>query len=582
MLKKSCSLNENCSPVNSEDCTLSPGKTDPDAAGESHNRLGGNRKTVSVIQPVRPVSKQKVGAYARVSKGSENQKTSIDYQCKHFASLAAEHSDWEFAGVYIDVISGTKMETRPELNRMLNDCAQGRINLVLTKSISRFARNTTDLLEMVRKLTATGTDIVFERENLDTRIMGSELLLSILASLAEDESHNISSNCRWGIQKRFRDGTYRTSSAPYGYDLRDGTYVLNHSEAETVREIFTRTIEGDSMTTIADDLNRRSVPTKHTGQLRLGEAVHAQWTIRSIRAVLRNVVYIGNMVLQKVYTDNSFKKRRNNGMYPKYYLENHHAPIISYADFETVQAILDARRTGNTGAKKRYPFSGKLICQACGSPLYRDRKSTGRIYWVCREHRKKASNCPLPSIPEDTIWSSFETLLNRMKEDDTTIRTYISDLKEDDREKNKEKLEALEARLHLIDRQLSINGTWNQVMQCHADRIMRQNELQVERIEIKSLLERMTDKRIQQANELLSLVHGLDCSGAFKTSAPLDAEKEGDADVRMDLQTIFHSFVDTVTVCGRGESIFQFRCGLTVTQTGTEYNEDGIGQTGRD
>ena len=165
-------------------------------------------REMNVIRAAVPARRLKVAAYCRVSTDKEDQKSSIRIQKEHFSSVAAQHEDWLFVGVYADIVSGTKKEKRPQLQRLLADCAAGRVNLVLTKSVSRFARNTTDLLEMVRSLTAKGTDISFERENIDTRTMDSEFLLTILASLAEDESHSISANCRWGLQKRFENGTY--------------------------------------------------------------------------------------------------------------------------------------------------------------------------------------------------------------------------------------------------------------------------------------------------------------------------------------------------------------------------------------
>ena len=192
-------------------------------------------REMNVIRAAVPARRLKVAAYCRVSTDKEDQKSSIRIQKEHFSSVAAQHEDWLFVGVYADIVSGTKKEKRPQLQRLLADCAAGRVNLVLTKSVSRFARNTTDLLEMVRSLTAKGTDISFERENIDTRTMDSEFLLTILASLAEDESHSISANCRWGLQKRFENGTYRAASAPYGYDLVDGNYAVNELEAEIVK-----------------------------------------------------------------------------------------------------------------------------------------------------------------------------------------------------------------------------------------------------------------------------------------------------------------------------------------------------------
>lgn len=177
----------------------------------------------------------------------------------------------------------------------------------MTKSVSRFARNTTDLLEMVRELTAKGTDIFFERENLDTRTMDSEFLLTILASIAEDESHSISSNCRWGLQKRFEDGFYRAASAPYGYDLVDGGYAVNEAEAEIVKEIFRRTLDGEKMIRIAEDLNERGIPTKRNGEIWKGKEKEIRWTGYTIGNILKNVSYTGDQVFQKCYTDRTFR-----------------------------------------------------------------------------------------------------------------------------------------------------------------------------------------------------------------------------------------------------------------------------------
>lgn len=302
--------------------------------------------TAQTIQTIRPVASAKLiraAGYARVSTNSEDQKSSIEIQKQHFASIAAVHDDWEFTGIYYDIVSGTKAEKRPQLQQLLSDCKAGRVNLVLTKSVSRFARNTADLLSMVRSLTALGVDIIFDREHLDTRTMGSEFLLTVLASLAEDESHSISANCRWGIQERFRDGSYRAASAPYGYDLVDGTYVVNEEEAEIVKEIFNRTLAGEGICKIAEGLNKRGVPTKRAGQVWKGQKVSGKWTYNSIYTLLQNEAYVGDMILQKTYSDDTFQRVRNDGAYPQYHLKGHHEGIIDSDTFGKVREIREQK-----------------------------------------------------------------------------------------------------------------------------------------------------------------------------------------------------------------------------------------------
>lgn len=357
-------------------CTVSAGKVD---------------RSFSVIKPVVTVQKLKVAAYCRVSTDHEEQQSSIKIQRQHFASLAAKHPDWEFVGVYYDIISGTKKEKRPDLLRLLSDCAAGSVNLVLTKSVSRFARNIADLLEMVRELTANGADIYFERERIDTRTMDSEFLLTILGALAEDESHSIASNCRWGLQRRFRDGTYRAASAPYGYGLIDGNYAVNEKETAVVREIFSLTEEGRGNQEITNRLNKRNIPTKRAGQVWKGKEISGIWTGHHIHMILKNEAYIGDQILQKTYSDSTFQRRVNKGEYPMIYLENHHPAIIEKEQFERVRAILDKRKTGAIGLKTPYVFSGKMFCGCCGAPMVKVTNRVRTVSMACRTHWRKAS-----------------------------------------------------------------------------------------------------------------------------------------------------------------------------------------------
>lgn len=272
-------------------------------------------RTIKKIDPVvRTVPKIRVASYIRVSTDHADQKESIAIQRQHFNSLAKRQPDWIFVGCYWDVMSGTKKDKRPGLQRLLADCRAGRVNLITTKSISRLARNVTDLLEMVREMTATGVRIIFDRENIDTGTMDSELLLTILATMANEESKSFAENNRWAIQKRFKDGSYRRGVAPYGFDLVDGHLEVNETEAETVRYIFDRILSGVGCSTIAKEMNEKGIPTKRIGEKRKDGIVHSgKWGAATIRGMIRNEVYMGDSRLQKTFKDTLFKTHLNEG-----------------------------------------------------------------------------------------------------------------------------------------------------------------------------------------------------------------------------------------------------------------------------
>ena len=222
--------------------------------------LTGQPVTIAAVPQER--AKLKVAAYCRVSTLMDSQESSSEAQRLHYEKTIRENEEWEYAGLYLEAgVSGTKAETRPELMRLMEDCRNGKVDLVLTKSISRFARNTSDCLEMVRTLTGLGVNIVFEKELIDTRSMDSEFMLSILACLAEDESHSISGNMKWGIRKRFENGSFRQSIAPYGYAWKDDELAVVPEQADVVREIFELALSGLGAIRIAKELNARKIPS---------------------------------------------------------------------------------------------------------------------------------------------------------------------------------------------------------------------------------------------------------------------------------------------------------------------------------
>ena len=248
--------------------------------------------------------KIRVAAYARVSTRSDEQLLSLETQKEHYDNFISANFEWEYAGLYYDEgVSGTKVEKRDGLLALLKDCEDGKIDRVITKSISRFSRNTADCLEMVRNLARLNIYMYFEKENIDTEHMSSELMLSILSSIAESESRSISQNNKWSIKHRFEEGTFIISYPPYGYENKEGRMVIVPEEAAVVRDIFNMTINGMGTHVIARELNERGV------QSRKG----TKWHPSTVRGILQNEKYTGDVIFQKTYTDDNYNRHINYG-----------------------------------------------------------------------------------------------------------------------------------------------------------------------------------------------------------------------------------------------------------------------------
>ena len=334
------------------------------------------------------LKKIRVAAYCRVSTDSDAQLESLEAQKTHYETYITSRDDWEFAGLYYDEgITGTKKDKRPELMRLIGDCKAGRIDFIVTKSISRFSRNTTDCLELVRKLLDLNIPIFFEKENINTGSMESELFLAILSGMAESESVSISENSKWSIQKRFENGTFKCSYPPYGYDWDGEQMVINPEQAAVVKEIFAALLSGKGTHAIADDLNRRGVSSKRGGR----------WTATTIRGMLSNEKYVGDCLFQKTYSDSQFVRHNNHGEQTQYMVTDHHEPIISREDFEAARIFISQRASekgvtkGTDKYQNRYAFSGKIICGECGDTFKRRIHScTDHKYiaWCCNTHIK--------------------------------------------------------------------------------------------------------------------------------------------------------------------------------------------------
>lgn len=365
-------------------------------------------------ESLQAVTKRKVAGYARVSTDHEDQQTSYEAQISYYTSYIQSRADWEFVEVYTDEgISATSTSKREGFKRMVVDALAGKIDLIVTKSVSRFARNTVDSLSTIRKLKEHGTEVYFEKENIWTFDSKGELLITIMSSLAQEESRSISENCTWGQRKRFADGNF---SIPYssvcGFEKgEDGKIAVNHEEAQIVQEIFGLFLQGFSPKKIAELLTEQGIPSPRS---------KGKWNQTTVKRMLQNEKYKGDALLQKVYTTDFLTKKlkKNEGEVPQYYVENSHEAIIDPEQFEMVQQLLESR-VGTNGVYSNHPFSGRIVCGDCGHTYgcktwHSNNPKYKKKVWVCNHKYKGDYKCQTPKLEEAEIEAAFISAINKL------------------------------------------------------------------------------------------------------------------------------------------------------------------------
>ena len=365
---------------------------------------------VIIIQPTKAQlpKKLRMAAYARVSTDSLDQKNSFLTQMDYYTKQINSDPDKTFVDMYADEgITGTKMDKRDEFNRMLEDCRLGKIDCIITKSVSRFARNTADCINIVRELKSIGVNVIFEENGIDTRLLAGETELIALSSLAQEESMSISKNVTMGNRIRMANGTYKQGTAPYGFTIVNGKFIINEKQAEIVRLIFMAYKEGKSLLCIADELTEMGIP-KSNGK--------TNWSPNLIRYILTNVRYKGDALHQKTFTTGfPYKQVKNRGERDMYYYKNANPAIVPRELFDTVNRLLAQQASHyNSGRESQdYPLSRMIYCAQCGT-LYRRKEGTVRTYWVCREHDINLARCTNTQIDEELIYDGFVQTVNRL------------------------------------------------------------------------------------------------------------------------------------------------------------------------
>lgn len=495
--------------------------------------------------------KLKVAAYCRVSTSSDEQLESLENQKHHYESLIRLHSDWIFAGLYYDSgVSGTKTALRDGFQNMLSDCRAGKIDRILVKSISRFSRNITDCLSVIRELQKLGISVYFEKENVDTGSMENELIISVLSSMAAEESVSISQNQKWSVRKRFESGTYKISCAPYGYNrTENGELEINESEAAIVNMIFEKVINGVGVYTIAKELNAAGIPAKRSDN----------WSDRTILGIIENEKYIGDTLFQKTFTDGNFTRHRNTGEKDSYLVTDSHDAIIRREIYDKANEIIRMRARyhhTNTGVyQNRYCFSGNIKCGKCGDVLKRVTIAGHHICWSCRTHIQNIEKCELKAISDESVKAAFATMLNKLIFSKRyLLRPYYEKISSSENNENGVHIEQLREKLKENTRK--------------ADTLRR--------LRAHSIIDSVVfNKEINQLeNDSESIRKELEnCSNIRTDTAVVVREAEkilkfAEHSIMQDQfsDTFYNEFTESATVIERNEIVFHLKCGLNLRE----------------
>lgn len=507
-------------------------------------------------KPIVNPAKRKVCGYARVSTDNEDQETSYTAQMEYYEEYIKARADWEFVGMYSDEgISGTNTKKRDGFNRMIDDAIAGKIELIITKSVSRFARNTVDSLSTIRKLKEHGVEVYFEKENIWTLDSKGELLITIMSSLAQEESRSISENVTWGVRKRFADGKGTVCFSRFlGYDRgENGEFVINEEQAVTVRLIYKLFLSGLSCDAIAKELMERGIKSPSGKD---------KWYSDGVHSILTNEKYKGDALLQKQYTVDFLTKKTavNNGEVPQYYVEDHHEAIISKRKWELVQN--EVKRRSSIG--KRYSgtniFSSKIICGECGciygSKTWHSNDKYRKVVWQCNGKYYAGSKCKTPHLSEEEIKNSFVKAYNVLIAGGDDL---IADLKE---------LKAIRANTLKMEKQLDKAATKLETIIEKTEKLVSDNAMypqdQVEYDKRYNEMVQMYNQTKKEYDDLQEKISSAKTAGILIDDFIAVVKKNKKQITKFDPE-LWGCLVESVTVQLDGTKKVRFKSGYEVT-----------------
>lgn len=503
----------------------------------------------SVVQ-----KKIRVAAYCRVSTGTEEQLNSYFHQISYYVSKIEAEDEWEFVDLYADEgLSGTKVKFRDDFNRMMNDCREGFIDMILVKSISRFARNTVDCLSYIRELRALNVDVYFENENIHSIDMASEFIISIYAMHAQEQSISTSNNKKWSVQKSMKNGTWLPPFTGYGYIIKDEEVVKDVAVAEVVDLIKNLYLDGYSTDKIVKYLERNGIPSPKGNR---------NWNTTVIKAILQNPIYRGHIEAQRTFTTDSFpfERRWNHGEHPKYYYYDDHEAYISNEEAEKIEQIMIVRRELNGALKgsgksamKNY-LSGKVICGECGSKMKRAIYSCSKVIaYSCHLHIKDKTQCLNKSVLESTIHKAFIKVCNKLKYHKDILENYKQDLiliKQST--KSHKKLNKLTNEYQSMNKQIQqIAVSYNRGLCESAFYVQEIKRLRGKKIKILQQKEKYREGGIQNEIENTKMIQNM--LSYYRFGDDFD-------------ESLFTNIVDHISVIEQTKVTFYFINGLSVTE----------------
>jgi len=522
-------------------------------------------KPVKTINGLPEGARKRVCAYCRVSTEQEEQESSFTSQVNFYTQYITSRTDWTLVDIYADEgISGTTTKKRKEFLKMIDDCMSGKIDMIITKSVSRFARNTEDCLHYVRKLKDKGISVFFETENIDTLGSTGELLLTILSGLAQDSSRNQSDVTKWGIKRQFESGRVLVNTTRFlGYDKnKDKELIINDAQANIVRRIFMEYLEGKSYNSIGMGLMKDGIKTV-TG--------NTKWWDSTISGTLENEKYYGDALLQKTITVDFLKHKRaeNKGQAEQYMIEGNHPAIISKEIFYKVQAEKQRRASKYSNVEgdrqkysNKYPFSGKVFCGDCGN-VYRRRQwnsnnASMKFVWQCKTYIQKGKEaCAAKAVDEKVLEDAFVRVFNQLYENrQGFIKTLAENIekvllqKPSDKviEALDDKIEQLKTELKRLIRFQTSNGVDEEVYREEYKRVSGElEELREKRMEFdnRSIL---NDNLKGRMDEIIEIVNGRQ-----------EALQEFD-------ESIFNALVEKIEIISPAHFVFELKNGIRVEE----------------
>lgn len=376
-----------------------------------------NEKRVQIIRPLAEYSvnarTQRVAAYCRVSTDSDDQVNSFLNQVRYYTDFINSADNMELVDIYADEgITGLSVNKREDFKRMMNDARLGKIDRIYVKSVQRFARNSLECLDSVRKLSDYGASVYFENDRIDTKTMSSEMILYIKSAFAQNDSLTFSKRMATSYRMKMEEGNFVTYCAPFGYRLHDGTLAIIEEEAGIVTRIFDMYLSGKGTGQIAATLNREGIPSRD-----------GKWLASHIRYILSNEKYIGDALLQKSYTPEilPLRNRKNNGEKDKFYVTGTHPAIISREIFEATRKYAKEREWhAPKNPKQQYLFTRMIYCNECGW-AYKRKVQRGVAYWVCSRKGNSGHECAGKNLPENEIFAAFVLMYNRLRQYETVL-----------------------------------------------------------------------------------------------------------------------------------------------------------------